>query len=69
MIRGETATCTCTTWGNCPVCRPPCQWIVGHLHEVPVRCGDDHFATVGTTSVCMDHFQFYLLHRAEEAVL
>lgn len=63
MIRGEAATCTCTTWGTCPVCRPPCQWVTHHLGEIPVRCGDDYFATVGTLPVCCDHFQFVQIHR------
>lgn len=43
----------------------PCQWVVNHLGEIPVRCGDDHFAYLGSLSVCLDHFQFDLLHRTE----
>lgn len=62
-----TASCTCTTFGRCEVCRPPCMWVVAHLEEVPVRCGDDHFGFVGNLPVCLDHLQFYLLHQAEGA--
>jgi hypothetical protein len=51
-------TCTCTSGPRCDTCRPPCQWVVSHLGEVPVRCGDQFATFFGTLPVCLDHYEF-----------
>jgi hypothetical protein len=44
----------------------PCQWIVSHLEEVPVRCGDDYYANLSIDfPVCASHWEFHMLHRGE----
>jgi hypothetical protein len=50
------ADCTCTTYGRCAVCRPPCDW-----------CGDDYHTRLGTTPLCVSCYEFALLHREENA--
>lgn len=43
--------------------KPPCQWIVEHIGEMPVRCGEEYFAHLAPDlPVCVDHWQFSRLH-------
>lgn len=41
-------TCTCTLTGHCQLCRPPCEYD-----------GQDFFAFIGDTPVCMDCWEYY----------
>lgn len=60
---GTVETCTCTTLGNCPLCRPPCMWVTGHLWEVPIRCGDLYFTHLTVNlPVCVSHYEYSRLH-------
>lgn len=58
------SACTCTTGPGCSACRPPCQWIVSHLGEIPALCGDSFYTHINVDlAVCASHFEYWMLHR------